>query len=478
MEYMQYNDALGVYVERDPQIIEGYLRDASNTKGHCEGLLRPTNAKEVSQILRYCQQHNIPLTVTAQRTSTTGAPVPYGGYLLSTEKMSTIYSDTEVDGGVILGEYQKMLEDKGWLFPPDPTSRQECSVGGAIACNASGARSFRYGATKPWVEAVEVVLANGDIISADRNTPIPSHWPKIHRPIYNGKNVTGYEACDNLLDLMIGQEGTLGIITKAKLRIIPNPHVLGLLVFFGTLSDCLNFVQVARTGAERPHSPAMPNSLNPRAIEFFDTNSIALMRSTIPDIPEVVACGLFMEIESTEEDFPQLTTYMDVLQQHNALVDDIIVADTEQGRAKLYKARHAIPAGVNEIVIANGMPKVGTDFAVPDDKLAWMMDNYAEIPLPYVLFGHIGDSHLHANMLPKNQEELKFAKEIYRELAMIAVEYGGTVSAEHGIGKIKVGLLEDMLGKAVIDGFRALKKAIDANSVLGRGTIFTHTNQQ
>ena len=132
----------------DPSILEAYLRDASNLPGHAERLFRPSTAEEVAEIVALCQQEGTPLTVTARRSSTTGASVPMGGVLLSTEKLNRILGIDEVEGGVLLGEYQSWTEEKGWMFPPDPTSRNECSIGGAIACNASGARTYRYGPTR------------------------------------------------------------------------------------------------------------------------------------------------------------------------------------------------------------------------------------------------------------------------------------------------------------------------------------------
>jgi len=461
-----------IEVNQDQEVIVGYLSDASNTTGHADGLLRPSCAAEVSEIMKHCQQHQIPLTVTAQRTSTTGGPVPYGGWLLSTERMKTIHSNTEVDGGVILGDYQRVLEAKGLLFPPDPTSRNECSVGAAIACNASGARTFRYGATRPWVEAVEVVFPNGDIQTISRETPIPADWPSVHWTPPSVKTAAGYEPTDNLLDLMIGQEGTLGIITKAWLTVIDAPvEVLGLIVFFPSLKDCLDFVAIAKEGAQRPNRMAEPDALNPRAIEFFDHHAMALIRKRVDSIPATATCGLFMEIE--HEGDPNLEQWFEKLEDCQALVDDIIVAENEEEREKLYAVRHAIPAGVNEIVIANGMPKVGTDFSVPDDGLWHIMEAYESVPMEHILFGHIGDNHLHLNLLPSSEEELLFAKEIYRELALMAVSLGGTVSAEHGIGKIKRDLLADMLGDYVINSFRQLKRRLDPNWVLGRGILFT-----
>jgi D-lactate dehydrogenase (cytochrome) len=458
-----------IEVIRDQEIIGGYLSDASNTKGHAEALVRPRSTQEVSDIMRHCQQNSISITVTAQRTSTTGGPVPYGGWLLSTELINEIHSDTEVDGGVLLGEYQRIIEGRGLLFPPDPTSRNECSIGAAIACNASGARTFRYGAIRPWVVALEVVLPTGDVMVVNRESPIPVDWPTVNWSPPLVKTAAGYEPTNNLLDLMIGQEGTLGIITKAWLKVIKAPEdVIGMIVFFPGLDDCLNFVVKAKKGAQRPDRDAVEGSLNPRAIEFFDQHAMKLIRQRVSSVPDLAQCGLFMEVE----DEPNLEDWFEAMQNCNALVDDIILAEDQAGRDQLYAVRHAIPAGVNEIVIANGMPKVGTDFSVPDQYLVPMMESYESVPMDHVLFGHIGDNHLHLNLLPKTVEELAFAKEMYRELALLAVEFGGTVSAEHGIGKIKRELLHEMLGEGVIDSFRRLKRKVDPNWVLGSGILF------
>jgi len=458
----------------DANIISGYLSDASNTHGHAEALLRPKTTQEVSEILQLAQKYSIPITVTAQRTSTTGGPVPEGGWLLSMERMNRILSPTEVEGGVILGEYQRQIEQAGWLFPPDPTSRNECSIGAAIACNASGARSFRYGGTRPWIEALEVVLPTGEILRVDRDTPIPSNWPQIEWTEPAVKTAAGYVPASNLLDLMIGQEGTLGIITKAWTRIIPVPkEVMGMIVYFSDLESCLSCVEALRVGAERPGQKAEEGALNPRAIEFFDNRSIALMRARV-EVPDAACCGLFVEVEYEGE--LDLDSWFDCLETYNALCDDIIAAENDTEREKLYQVRHAIPAGVNEQIIANKMPKVGTDFSVPDTGLREMMTAYANVPMPAVLFGHIGDNHLHLNLLPRNAEELEEARALYTVLAQKAVQLGGSVSAEHGIGKIKRALLAYMVGEEVLSSFRQLKQTLDPNWVLGRGILFEKNN--
>lgn len=456
---------------RDPAIISGYLTDASNTHGHAEALVRPSTAKAVSAVIAHCQQHRIPLTVTARRTSTTGAPVPDGGWLLSTERLSTIHGPNDVDAGVILGEYQAHVAADGWLFPPDPTSRHECSIGAAIACNASGARSFRYGPTRPWIEALEVVLPTGEILPrVTRDTPIPAHWPGIDWQEPAVKTAAGYVPADNLLDLMIGQEGTLGVITRVWTRLLPQPTgVLSLIAFFADVETCLQFVSTARSGAHRPGQPPCDGALSPRAIEFFDHFSLEMVRSRVPDIPDNAHCALFVEVEHDGE--PPLEAWWNALMDGGAL-DDVIVAEDEQGLRRLQAVRHAIPAGVNERVIANGMPKVGTDFSVPDDALPAIMARYAQVEMPHILFGHIGDNHLHLNLLPRQAEELDAARALYKTLARHALSLGGTVSAEHGIGKLKRALLAEMIGLETLTQFQALKAAIDPNWILGRGILF------
>jgi len=460
----------GVHTTTDQDVIAGYLTDASNTTGHAECLAIPRTVDEVAAVVRHCQLEGIPLTVTAQRTSTTGGPVPHGGWLLSMEGLATVHAPDDVDGGVILGVHQDELERMGKLFPPDPTSRHECTVGAAIACNASGARSFRYGPTRLWIEAVQVVLPTGDVLWADRNTPIPADWPVARWIEPEVKTAAGFFPATNLLDLMIGQEGSLGIITRARLKLVDAPtDVLGLIVFFPDLPTCLSFVERARAGAARRGREAQVGALDPRAIEYFDHHSLALAKERVPDIPPSAKTALFIEIEHDGE--PPLDDWWMALLEAGALAEDTIVADDSAGRKRLHAVRHAIPAGVNERVVANGMPKVGTDFAVPDEALAEMMDAYAQVDMSSVCFGHIGDNHLHLNFLPCTDGELAQARSEYRRLALKAVTLGGTVSAEHGIGKTKRGLLAEMVGAETIDDFNRLKRFIDPAWILGRGTM-------
>lgn len=461
----------------DPAVIEGYLADASNVRGRAEALYRPRAAEEVAEVLALAQQRAIPVTVTAQRTSTTAASVPTGGWLLSTELLDGILDLDRAQGGVLLGAYQAAVEARGRLFPPDPTSRHECSLGAAIACNASGARSFRYGPTRPWVEALEVVLPTGELLRCDRGTPIPAGWPAPRWAEPAVKTAAGFYPAANLLDLMVGQEGTLGVITEARLRLCDKPAgVLSFIAFFPDLDATLAFVDRARAGARRPGRPqAAPGALDPCAIEYYDHAALNLVRARVPDLPAQARAALFIEVEHGGE--PPLEAWWEALVEGGALAEATVVAEDERGRARLHAVRHAVPAGVNERVVANGMPKIGTDFAVPDAALPEIMAAYEAVDMDKVCFGHIGDNHLHLNLLPTSPAELARAKAIYRQLALRAVELGGTVSAEHGIGKLKRGLLAEMVGPEVLASFRALKQAVDPGWILGRGTMLAGPEQ-
>ncbi len=460
----------GFEVIHDPEVIAAYLTDASNLRGHAEALVRPRSAVQVAEVLAWCQAAGTPLTVTARRTSTTGAPVPQGGWLLSTEHLTGVGEVRDgtvtAQAGVLLGELQRDLAREGWLYPPDPTSRHECSLGASIACNASGAMSYRYGPTRPWVEALEVALPTGELLRATRSTPIPPGWPRPRWTPPEVKSAAGYEPTDNLLDLFIGQEGTLGVVTEATLRLTPLPEaVFGVVAFFPTVEAGLELVRRAR---------AHQHDVVPRCIEWYDRASLALARAREPAIPEGAHAALWCEQETTAGELDaHLEAWWSLLEDTGAMVDETLFAQDDAGHARLAALRHAIPAAVNEQIVANGMPKVGTDCAVPDAALPQMLAAYAAVPLPSVLFGHIGDNHLHLNMLPQTAAELELARRIYRELSRLAVSLGGTVSAEHGIGKLKREHLADMVGPDTLAAFRALKRAVDPAWILGRGTLLT-----
>lgn len=460
---------------RDPTILEGYLTDASNVRGSAEALIRPRSTAEVADIVRHCQDRRIPVTVTAARTSTTAAAVPEGGWLLSLEHLTAFEhlgrDRATAQAGLHLGAFQDAIEAAGRFYPPDPTSRHDCTLGGSIACNASGARTFRYGPTRAWVEALEVVLPTGDILEVGPNDPVPADWPSprwVEPPV---KTAAGYAPPRRLLDVFIGQEGTLGVITRATVRLVDLPTaVLGVVAWFPDRTRAVTFVRRARTAARVDPSGA----LSPRCLEYLDGACLDLARGRGIEVPDGAGVALFCEQEVVGGEDVHLEAWWEALTEDGALVDDTLVTTDDAGRAKLHAFRHAIPAGINEQVVKNGMPKVGTDLSVPDDALDEMMSLYEAVPLQHVLFGHIGNNHLHLNLLPRSAEELTTAKRIYDDLARRAVALGGSVSAEHGIGKLKRRHLAWMVGEETLAAFRALKAHLDPGWILGRGNILEH----
>lgn len=437
-----------------PPELSPYLSDASNLHGWAERLFRPRSVEELQAVVAEHQARGLPLTISARRTSTTGAPVPFGGSVLSTEHLDRVFAEDEVETGVLLGPWQDEVARRGHFFPPDPTSRNECSVGGAIACNASGSRSFKYGPTRRWVEWADVVLPDGRLVRADRATPPPWPVPRWTEPAV--KTAAGYFPADNLLDLVIGSEGTLGVVTRAKLRLIPAPAgVLTLFAWFPTRASLHDFLPRARRAG-------------PRAIESFDRHSLDLIRGRVPEVPSADH-ALMIEIEHEGE--PPLEPWFELLLECGALVDDTLVVTDDAGRARLAAMRHALPAAVNEIIARNGVRKVGTDCAVPAERLPELMELYDRVPLRSVCFGHIGDSHLHLNLLPRDAAELEQARALYLELCRAAVAMGGTVSAEHGIGRLKKEHLALMAPPALLEAWRAMRRAADPAGILGRGVL-------
>jgi FAD/FMN-containing dehydrogenase len=458
----------------DPSVLDGYLTDASNLRGHADALLRPRSTAEVAEIVRHCQEHGIPLTIAAARTSTVGSPVPLGGWLMSMEGLDQVlaigHDTATAQGGVLLGALQDAIEATGRFFPPDPTSRHECTLGAAIACNASGARTFRYGPTRPWVEALEVVLPSGEVIEAHRGDPIPADWPLPRWEEPAVKTAAGYAPPRDLVDVFVGQEGTLGVITRATVRLTDLPaDVIGIVAFFPDRPTCVAFVERLRAAVAA--DPAGP--LSPRCIEYFDGACLDLARQRLGGVPEGAGAALFceQEVQGEASADASVSAWWEALGAGGALADDTILATDDSGRRALHALRHAIPAGINEEAVRNGMPKVGTDLAVPAEHLSEMMALYEHPPVRSVLFGHIGDSHLHLNLLPRTPEELATAKAYYDDLARRAIALGGTVSAEHGIGKRKTAQLGWMVGDEVLASFVALKRRLDPRWILGRGTM-------
>ena len=493
-------------IKTDADELQNYLVDASNLQdGFSEKLFIPETAEEIAEILKEANEKSQPVTISGARTGTVGGAIPFGGFVISLEKLNHIKEIGEdfavVESGVILNDLQKAVEAKNLFYPPDPTE-WSCQIGGTVATNASGARSFKYGATRKYVERLEIVLADGDLLNLKRGTSfakdgfieietengnkIKAKVPTYQQP-NTRKNTSGYFSAKKLdaIDLFIGSEGTLGVITEIELKILPKPKgFLSGIVFFKDEKDLLNFVNKARDisftsrqsiSANRKLNIA--NTMDATLLEYFDENSLKFISEKFPETPEDMVGAIFFEQETTDETEDTLfEQWNELLEKHNAALDASWFTTSDQDHAKMREFRHALPVAVNEKVVRNKQRKIGTDMAVPDEMFASFLRFYKqklnESGLDYVIFGHIGDNHLHANLLPKNDAEIIKAKHLYGRFIAQAVMLGGTVSAEHGIGKLKTHYLDTMFGERFLNEMAEIKRAFDPQGILGRGNMF------
>ena len=445
-----------------------YLEDASGLPGgHAERVFVPESDTEIAGILRQAGANAIPVTIAGAGTGVTGARVPFGGWVISLEKFNRLDVHpgyAVVGAGVLLRDLHSAAARGNQFYPPDPTETGS-SIGGNIACNASGSRSFRYGPTARWVERLRVVLADGRILDLGRGEPIDFDPGTIPLPDVT-KNTAGYLLRFGMdwIDLFAGSEGTLGVITEATVRLLPAPvSVLGGVVFFRSDDDALDAVEAWRDAG-------------PRMLEYLDAPSLALLRQRHPDIPGEARTALLIEHELESEDDPALDAWIERIEASGALAEASWFATTAADRERFRKFRHNLPELVNDTVRRAGAMKMNTDYAVPlarnREMLAWYRQRLeAEFPGRYVIFGHIGDAHVHINLFsdPADPER---AMNLLKELARKAVEFGGTVSAEHGVGKRKTHLLEVQYAPEHLAAMRAVKRRLDPANILGRGTVF------
>lgn len=349
------------------------------------------------------------------------------------------------------------------FYAPDPTETSAW-IGGTLATNASGSRSFRYGDSRKHVRALRVVLADGSVHEWRRGDRVDFPFDPLPVPDTT-KHTAGYYLRTGMdtLDLFIGSEGTLGIIIEAEVQLLPLPaDLLTGVVFFPSDDVALDAVDAWRA------VPAL------RMLEYFDGASLKLLRTRFSEIPAEAGAAILVEQE-VESD--QTDAWLDRLETAQALLEESWFAANAADRERFRKFRHAVPELVNDIVRQNGCLKMGTDFAVPLDRNREMLAYYrtrlrAEFPEQYVIFGHIGDAHVHANILPRSAAEADRARALIIDFARQAVSLGGTVSAEHGLGKHKRHLLEIQFTPAEIDRMRAVKRRLDPQSLLGRGNLF------
>jgi FAD/FMN-containing dehydrogenase len=437
--------------------MDSYLVDASGFRGRADQVLVPAGEPELLEILRDAVRESIPVTISGGRTGLTGGSVPQGGWVVSLEKFQRL--DIErgraiAGAGVSLEALQNAAHGARQFYAPDPTERT-ASIGGNIATNASGSRSFLYGSTRRHVLGLRVVLMDGRILKVVRGDRIDFPVPRIPLP-NTTKNTAGYALTPDMdwIDLFVGSEGTLDIVTEAELQLLPEPaDILAGVVFFPSDGAAVDVVEAWQ---------AIPGL---RMIEYFDSNSLALLRGRYPEVPKDAGAALLIEQE-----------HGDIAFWAEHAPENSWFAASDQDRERFRKFRHALPEIVNDTVRRRGYLKVNSDYAVPLDRNLEMLEHYhqglRECSLDYVIFGHIGDAHVHVNILPKSESEFKAGQELMLEFARQAVKLGGTVSAEHGLGKRKARLLALQYTPAEIEAMKEVKRKLDPNWLLNRGNLF------
>jgi D-lactate dehydrogenase (cytochrome) len=490
-------------IKSQPDEIQDYLSDSSHVLGgFASSVLFPENVDEVAQALAAATAKQIPVTISGAGTGTVAGRVPFGGRVLTTDRLNSIKSietgdhggHAIVEAGTRLIDLQRAVEAQGLIYPPDPTERT-CLIGGNIATNASGARTFKYGPTRNYITALKIVLATGDVINLRRGEmfarnrqislrlpdgrSITAQLPSYEMPCVR-KHASGYYVAPgmDLIDLFIGSEGTLGVIVEAELKLLPKPAgLLSGVVFFDKEEKLLAFVREARERSLANRRNGASGNLDARALEYFDVESLGFLRTKYQSIPAPAIGAIFFEQETTTASEDELMgAWLSLLEAHEALADESWFATNEQDQANLREFRHALPVLMNEWFAGHKQKKVSTDMAVPDDQFAGMLrfyqDNLRHGDLRYTIFGHIGDNHVHVNILPRNDVEAERAWEIYRRFISRAIEVGGTISAEHGIGKLKRDYLLQLYGEKHLREMAALKRAFDPAGILGRGNMF------
>ena len=457
-----------------------FSADASGLRYLPDGVARPESVEEVMEVVKRAASARTPVTPAGMQTSTTGASITDGGILLSLRGMTPLIDvDLEArtvraSAGAILGEVKRAAAAEGLLFAPDPTSEEESTVGGAIACNASGARTLKYGATREHVRAVTVVLASGEVVRYSR--------------MGLEKNTAGYAFAHDPVDWFVGSEGTLGVVVEAELELLTLPErVIGLEIPFSNESEALAFVVAARESS----------SVAPRCLEYFDQLAVGIARGAESRAGHdhgaalVPAAGtmVYVEQELSREgggardrsDYDSvLDGWLGLAESQQARVDDVRVFDGEQALAVARRIRHAVPATMNERGAAHrssGGRKVSTDWAVPyrrlADAIAASRDMARKAGIAQaVTYGHAGNGHPHQNYIARDAEELEAIERVVEQTLRMVVTMGGTVSAEHGIGKLKTHWLPLQMSPLAFRVMRAVKQELDPLGILAPGNIF------
>jgi glycolate oxidase len=445
-------EILGGRLRTDFETLTAYSFDALRKKYLPDAVGFPENAGEVQRIVRLANRLRFPVVPRGAGTGFSGGSLPtHGGLVLSMERMDRILAiDGEnlyavVEPGVITGDLKEEVRKIGLFYPPDPASLKFSTIGGNIAECAGGMCAVKYGVTRDYVLALEAVLGTGELVRTG---------------VVTMKGVAGYD----LTRMLVGSEGTLGIITRATLKLVPLPEsVTTLLALFPgnrQSAEAVNAIVAAR--------------VTPSAMEIMDRTAIDAVRATIPmDLPEGTQSALLIEVDGQELAVArEADRIAEACRSRGAL--DVRRASDAKGRDELWTLRRSISPALRRV----GAVKMNEDIVVPRSRLSDMFDFLADLAarkrVTNVNFGHAGDGNVHVNfMLSGNDpDEYRRAEEAVAEVFKATVEMGGTITGEHGVGIVKSPFLEMEIGPMGISVMKRLKSCFDPNGILNPGKIF------
>jgi glycolate oxidase len=443
----------------EPRVLAGealapFSRDESDVGARQPlAAIEARSADEVEAVVRICREHRTPVVPRGAGTGKSGgALAERGGVVLSLARMTEIREINPVDlvavvePGVITGDFQRAVEGQHLFYPPDPNSLESSTLGGNIAHNAGGPRALKYGVTRDYVLGVEAVLGTGERIRPG------------HRSI---KGVAGYD----LTGLMVGSEGTLGIVTEALLQLIPlPPHVdTALLLFAG---------EDGETRALESVTHLFRAGLLPRACEFLDQSAIRAVAPRAPyHLPADVSACLVVEVDGTEEGCARdLQTIQEAGERGSAA--EILLARDESERRRIWETRRLISPSLRAVRPA----KMSEDVAVPRSRLLDMVLEVRRIGTKHRLetaaYGHAGDGNLHVNLLFESRDDWPRIEAALEDVMRAAVSLGGTITGEHGVGLAKKRFLRLEQSEALVEAQRRIKAAMDPDGILNPGKIF------
>lgn len=481
-------------ISSDRKFVQPYERDWSNIPGYSDAVARPINSEECAILLYLFSKANIPITISAGKTNLTGSATPIKGLVISTElmlspkvKVDTDKKIAKVSVGDILENVRNNIlsqTNRKLYYPVDPTSRKDARVGGTISCNASGFIPGKKGATRFWIESLSVILLNGKLIHARRgdyiskngkffidNAEIP--LPNYSRPKI--KNASGPYTADNneidFVDLIIGSEGIFGMIVECELRLdkLSKNHI----DFFIPLKSedmAINFYHYIQNILDS-------SQINIKALEYFGYNSQNYMNNRTYLFDNKDQVGIYMQIPIYDKQIEDVADYwMNILEKSKCdiEIEKVLILNQDDNWDIFFEARHSIPVNALEKTINLDAVSMITDTIVPPKQFKVFLDYTHRLirdsNIEYLLFGHLGDCHLHFHLI-HSKDEQKIAEDIYNNIVKESSRLGGVYSAEHGTGKRKRNDFIECYGIKAVNQIKLCKRAFDEKMLLNQGNI-------